>query len=92
MYHGFSPVSSICWIIYRCCKFTIPLQTDLGLNQLESEYGVKTEILSDDHINFYKGQILLLWEEVEDQNRFSEVITKQIEMRDTKAEENKKTY
>ena len=63
--------------------------TDLGLEQLELEYGVKVEILSDDNINFYKGQILLLREQVEDHKKFSEVFTKQIEMRDTEAEENK---
>ena len=63
--------------------------TDLGLEQLELEYGVKSEILSDDNINFYKGQILLLREQVEDHKKFSEVFTKQIEMRDTEAEENK---
>ena len=64
--------------------------TDLGLEQLELEYGVKAEVLSDDNINFYKGQILLLREQVEDHKKFSEVFTKQIEMRDTEAEENKK--
>ncbi|HZK33513.1 MAG TPA: hypothetical protein VFC60_03335 [Tissierellaceae bacterium] len=63
--------------------------TDLGLEQLELEYGVKSEILSDDNINFYKGQILLLREQVEDHKKFSEVFTKQIEMRDTEVEENK---
>ena len=63
--------------------------TDLGLEQLELEYGVKAEILSDDNINFYKGQILLLREQVEDHKKFSEVFTKQIEMRETEAEENK---
>lgn len=63
--------------------------TDLGLEQLELEYGVKAEILSDDNINFYKGQILLLKEQVEDYKKFSEVFTKQIEMRESEAEENK---
>ena len=63
--------------------------TDLGLKQLELEYGIKAEILSDDNINFYKGQILLLREQVEDHKKFNEVFTKQIEMRDTEAEENK---
>ena len=63
--------------------------TDLGLEQLELEYGVRSEILSDDNINFYKGQILLLREQVEDHKKFSEVFTKQIEMRDIEAEENK---
>ena len=63
--------------------------TDLGLEQLELEYGIKAEILSDDNINFYKGQILLLKEQVEDYKKFSEVFTKQIEMRESEAEENK---
>ena len=63
--------------------------TDLGLKQLELEYGIKAEILSDDNINFYKGQILLLKEQVEDYKKFSEVFTKQIEMRESEAEENK---
>lgn len=64
--------------------------TDLGLKQLELEYGVRSEVLTDDNIDFYKSQMFLLREQVEDHKKFNDIFTKQIEMRDTEAEENKK--
>lgn len=64
--------------------------TDLGLKQLELEYGVRSEVLTDDNIDFYKSHMFLLREQVEDHKKFNDIFTKQIEMRDTEAEENKK--
>ena len=29
--------------------------TDLGLEQLEKEYGIRSELLSEDNIDFYKN-------------------------------------
>jgi len=64
--------------------------TDLGLEQLELEYGLRSEIISDDSVDFYKSQIFLLKQQLEDHKKFNEFFTKQIEMRDTEVEESKK--
>lgn len=34
--------------------------TDLGLQELESKYGVRSEVLSEDNVDFYKNQIIFL--------------------------------
>lgn len=39
--------------------------TDLGYIMLEEKYGLKAEILSDEDINFYKGQLKLLQRQLE---------------------------
>lgn len=64
--------------------------TDLGIEQLEMEYGVRTEILSDDNIDFYKNQILFLRQQLEENKQYSQAFIKQIESKDYEAEENKK--
>lgn len=64
--------------------------TDLGIKQLEMEYGVRTEILSDDNIDFYKNQILFLRQQLEENKQYSQAFIKQIESKDYEAEENKK--
>ena len=43
--------------------------TDLGIEQLEIEYGIRTEILSNDNIDFYKNQILFLRQQLEEIGR-----------------------
>lgn len=64
--------------------------TDLGIEQLEVEYGIRTEILSDDNIDFYKNQILFLRQQLEENKQYSQTFIKQIESKDYEAEENKK--
>ena len=64
--------------------------TDLGIEQLEMEYGVRSELLSDDNIDFYKNQILFLRQQLEENKQYSQAFIKQIESKDYDAEENKK--
>lgn len=64
--------------------------TNLGIDQLEMEYGIRTEILSDDNIDFYKNQILFLRQQLEENKQYSQAFIKQIENKDYEAEENKK--
>ena len=64
--------------------------TELGLEQLEMEYGIRTEILSDDNIDFYKNQIIFLRQQLEENKQYSQAFIKQIENKDYEAEENKK--
>ncbi|CAM2919687.1 hypothetical protein [Erysipelothrix tonsillarum] len=64
--------------------------TNLGIEQLEMEYGIRTEILSDDNIDFYKNQILFLRQQLEENKQYNQAFIKQIESKDYEAEENKK--
>lgn len=63
--------------------------TDLGLKQLELEYGVRSEVLSDDNIDYYKSQIFLLNQQLEENKKYNNLFIKQIEMKDYEADENK---
>ena len=64
--------------------------TDLGIEQLEKEYGIRSELLSDDNIDFYKNQILFLRQQLEENKQYSQMFLNQIENKDIEAEENKK--
>lgn len=63
--------------------------TDLGIEQLEKEYGIRTELLSEGNIDFYKNQILFLRQQLEENKQYSQAFIKQIESKDYEAEENK---
>lgn len=63
--------------------------TDLGLEQLEKEYGIRSELLSEDNIDFYKNQILFLRQQLEENKHYSQAFIKQIESKDYEAEEGK---
>ena len=63
--------------------------TDLGIEQLEKEYGVRSELLSEENIDFYKNQILFLRQQLEENKQYSQAFIKQIESKDYEAEENK---
>ncbi len=63
--------------------------TKIGLEQLELEYGVRSEVLSDDNIDYYKSQIFLLNQQLEENKKYNNLFIKQIEMKDYEAEENK---
>ena len=58
--------------------------------QLEKEYGIRSELLSDDNINFYKNQILFLRQQLEENKQYNQIFLNQIESRDSEAEKNKK--
>ena len=64
--------------------------TKLGLQELEAKYGVRSEILTDDNVDFYKSQLMFLKQQLEDNKQYSQLFLKQIESKDYEAEENKK--
>ena len=64
--------------------------TDLGLKELETEYGIKTAILADDNVDFYKNQIIFLRQQLEENKQYNQLFLKQIENKDYEAEEDKK--
>ena len=64
--------------------------TDLGIEQLEMQYGIRSEILSDDNIDFYKNQIIYLRQQLEENKQYNQLFMKQIESKDYEAEDNKK--
>ena len=70
--------------------FKLRNRTDLGIELLEKEYGIRSELLSDDNIDFYKNQILFLRQQLEENKQYSQAFIKQIESKDYEAEENKK--
>ena len=63
--------------------------TDLGLEQLELEYGVRSEILSDDNVDFYKNQIIFLRQQLSENKEYNNLFIKQIEVKDFENEKNK---
>ena len=63
--------------------------TDLGLVELEKEYGVRSNIISDDNVNYYKSQIFLLSQQLEDNKKYNNIFIKQIETKDVESENNK---
>lgn len=56
--------------------------TDKGLKELEKKYGVRTEILSDDNIHFYKNQITFMEQQLRETQKYNDMFVRQIEMRD----------
>ncbi len=62
--------------------------TDLGLQELEVKYGIRTEILSDDNIDFYKNQIIFLRQQLAENKEYNNLFMKQIETKDYEAEKN----
>ena len=64
--------------------------TDLGLEQFEKEYGIRSELLSEDNIDFYKNQIIFLRQQLEENKQYNQLFLKQIENKDYESEENKK--
>lgn len=63
--------------------------TDLGIAQLEVEYGIRTEIISDDNIEFYKNQIIFLIQQLEENKQYNQLFMKQIEEKNFAEEKNK---
>lgn len=64
--------------------------TDRGLEELERKYGVKSEILDDSQIDFYKNQIIFLRQQLEEGMRYNQLFLKQLEVKDSEMEKDKK--
>ena len=63
--------------------------TELGLEQLELEYGIRSEVLTDDNVDFYKNQILFLRQQLAENKEYNNLFMKQIEAKNFEADENK---
>lgn len=65
--------------------------TKLGLQELEAKYGVRSEILTDDNVDFYKSQLMFLKQQLEDNREYSDFFVKQLEVRndDLKEKDNR---
>lgn len=62
--------------------------TDLGLEELESKYGVRSEVLSEDNVDFYKNQIIFLRQQLAENKEYNNLFMKQIETKEYEAEKN----
>lgn len=63
--------------------------TDLGLQELEKEYGVRSEVMFDDNVDFYKNQIIFLRQQLTENKEYNALFMRQIETMDTEVEDNK---
>ena len=64
--------------------------TDSGIEQLEKEYGIRSELLSDDNIIFYKNQIAFLHQQLEENKKYNDLFVLQIETHNTERDKDKK--
>lgn len=55
--------------------------TDKGLEELEKKYGVRTEMLSDDNIHFYKNQLVFMEQQLREIQKYNDMFVRQIEMK-----------
>lgn len=62
--------------------------TDLGLQELESKYGVRSEVLSEDNVDFYKNQIIFLRQQLAENKEYNNLFMKQIETKEYEVEKN----
>ena len=56
--------------------------TETGILKLEEKYGVKTEVMSDKTISFYKNQIIFMEQQLKEIQKYNESFLRQIEMKD----------
>lgn len=64
--------------------------TGLGIEQLEKEYGIRSELLSDDNVIFYKNQIAFLYQQLEENKKYNDLFVLQIETHNTERDKDKK--
>lgn len=61
--------------------------TELGYEKLIDIYGIKTGLLSDDSVDFYKIQLKLLHDQLQESRQYNQIFRIQIENKDSKVEE-----
>lgn len=61
--------------------------TELGYEKLIEVYGLKTDILSEDSVDFYKIQLKLLHDQLQETRQYNQTFRIQIENKDFKVEE-----
>ena len=58
------------------------------MQELESKYGVRSEVLSEDNVDFYKNQIIFLRQQLAENKEYNNLFMKQIETKEYEAEKN----
>lgn len=61
--------------------------TDLGYEKLIEVYGIKAGLLSDDSVDFYKIQLKLLHDQLQESREYNQLFRIQIENKDSKVED-----
>ena len=61
--------------------------TDLGYEKLVEVYGIKAGLLSDDSVDFYKIQLKLLHDQLQESREYNQLFRIQIENKDSKVED-----
>lgn len=61
--------------------------TKVGLLALESKYGVRSEVMSDTNINFYKAQYQLMGNQLEEMKQYNQTFNNMIEMKEQENEQ-----
>ena len=56
--------------------------TKTGLVALESKYGVKSEVMSDTDVDFYKAQLRFMGNQLEELKQYNQTFQNMIEMKD----------
>ena len=60
--------------------------TNVGFSALEEKYGVRSEVMSDTDINFYKAQYQLIGNQLEEMKKYNQIFKNMIEMKDLEKE------
>ena len=60
--------------------------TKVGLSALESKYGVRSEVMSDTDIDFYKAQLRFMGNQLEEMKQYNQTFKNMIEMKDQETE------
>lgn len=61
--------------------------TNLGYEKLLEVYGIKAGVLSDDSVDFYKIQLRLLHDQLQESRTFNQMFLSQIESKDSRVED-----
>lgn len=61
--------------------------TNLGYEKLVEIYGIKTGLLSDDSVDFYKIQLKLLHDQLQESRQYNQLFRMQIENKESKMED-----
>lgn len=63
--------------------------TKKGVQALEEEYGLRSEVMSEDNIDFYHAQVKFLHDQLHEAKRYNQTFTQLIEMKDKEKEQQK---
>ena len=63
-----------------------------GLEALEGKYGVRSEVMSDTNVDFYKAQVRFMGNQLEEIREYNQVFKKLIETKDHESEARAKEF